>query len=393
MIKSIRTADTKNKRVLVRVDFNVPIENGKVADDTRIMATLPTIRYLIDDNAKVILVTHLGRPGGKKVAELKLDPVADFLSEILGKKVLKSDESVGPTVKKAIDEMNFGDVILLENIRFHKEEENNDPEFAKQLADLADTYIVDSFGTSHRKHASTYGVSKHIPAYAGFLMEKEVLTLTELMKNTPRPLTLIVGGAKIDTKIGVIKNFLNKADYFLIGGGLANTFLAAQGYNMGKSLFEPEKIELAREIMMAAEMFRDKFILPEDAIVSDKAEKNTKILDLPVTDIEGDMMVLDLGVKSREKFAEVIAMSKTIIWNGPMGLYEKEPFEKGTLYIAQAVSEATQAKTIIGGGDTIDAIKNFKIRLNKFTHVSTGGGAMLEFLEGSPLPGVEIIMG
>jgi len=393
MIKSIRTADTKNKRVLVRVDFNVPIENGKVADDTRIMATLPTINHLIDDNAKIILVTHLGRPGGKKVEELKLDPVADFLSEILGKKVLKSDDCVGPAVKKAIDKMNFGDVILLENIRFHKEEEDNDPEFAKQLAELADTYIVDSFGTSHRKHASTYGVSKHIPAYAGFLMEKEVLTLTELMKNTPRPLTLIVGGAKIDTKIGVLKNFLNKADYFLIGGGLANTFLAAQGYNMGKSLFEPDKIEMAREIMLAAEMFRDKFILPEDAIISDKAEKDAKILDLPVTAIEGDMMVLDLGVKSREKFAEVIALSKTIIWNGPMGLYEKEPFEKGTLFIAQAVSEATQAKTIIGGGDTIDAIKNFKIGLNKFTHVSTGGGAMLEFLEGSPLPGVEIIMG
>lgn len=392
MIKSIRTADTKNKRVLVRVDFNVPIENGKVADDTRIMATLPTIKYLIEDKAKVILVTHLGRPGGKKSEELKLDPVADFLSEILEKKVLKSDDCVGPAVKKAIDEMNFGDILLLENIRFHKEEENNDPDFAKQLADLADTYIVDSFGTSHRKHASTYGVSKYIPAYAGFLMEKEVLTLTELMKNTPRPLTLIVGGAKIDTKIGVIKNFLNKADYFLIGGGLANTFLAAQGHNIGKSLYEPDKIELAREIMLAAEMFRDKFILPEDAIVSDKAEKDAQILDLPVTDIEGYMMILDLGVKSREKFAEVIALSKTIIWNGPMGLYEKEPFEKGTLYITQAISGATHAKTIIGGGDTIDAIKNFKIGLNKFTHVSTGGGAMLEFLEGSPLPGVEIIM-
>lgn len=392
MIKSIRTADTRNKRVLVRVDFNVPVENGKVADDTRIIATLPTIRHLIEDNAKVILVTHLGRPEGKPIDDLKVDPIATLLGEILDKKVLKADDCVGKQVKRTIEKMKPGDVLLLENIRFHKEEEKNDTRFAKELASLADTFIVDSFGTSHRKHASTWGVAQYLPAYAGFLMEKEILTLSELMKNTPKPLTLIVGGAKIDTKIGVLKNFLNKADYFLIGGGLANTFLAAQGYNMGNSLYEKEKIDTAREIMLQAEVFRDRFILPEDVIVADNVESGAAKLDIPVTDIEGNMTVLDLGVKSREKFGEIIAASGTIIWNGPVGLYEKKPFDEGTLAIANAVSQARQAKTIIGGGDTIDALKNFGIDLNKFTHVSTGGGAMLEFLEGTPLPGVEIVM-
>lgn len=391
MIKSIRTADTQNKKVLVRVDYNVPLEDGNVADDTRITATLPTLQHLITDNAKIILVTHLGRPKGKKVDELKLDPVAKRLSELLGRPVDKLDDCVGPEVKKKIDEMKPGDIVLLENVRFHKEEEENDPKFAKQLADLADAYIVDSFGTSHRKHASTYGAAEYLPAFAGFLMEKEVRTLSEIMKNTPKPLTLIVGGAKIDTKIGVIQNFINKADYFLIGGGLANTFLAAQGYDIGKSLYEKDKLNVAREILMEAEVLRDKFVLPKDAVVSDSAEEDTPNLDLPISDVIGNMMILDLGLQSREEFKKVINESKTIIWNGPVGLFEKEPYSHGTKAIAEAVAGARHAKTIIGGGDTIDALKNFGINLNSFTHVSTGGGAMLEFLQGANLPGVEII--
>ncbi len=391
MIKSIRTADTQSKKVLVRVDYNVPLENNKVADDTRIMATISTLQHLLTDNAKIILVTHLGRPKGKIVDELKLGPVATRLSEIIGKPVEKLNDCIGPEVKKKIDEMKSGDIVLLENVRFHKEEEENDPAFAKQLADLADAYIVESFGTSHRKHASTFGVAKYLPAFAGFLMEKEVRTLSEIMKNTPKPLTLIVGGAKIDTKIGVIKNFLNKADYFLIGGGLANTFLAAQGYNIGKSLYEKDKLDVAQEIMMEAEVLKDNFVLPKDSIVSDSIEENTPNLDLPVSDVIGDMMILDLGKLSRQEFTKVISQSKTIIWNGPMGLFEKEPYSHGTKAIARAVAGARHAKTIIGGGDTIEALKGFGINLNSFTHVSTGGGAMLEFLQGTELPGVQII--
>ncbi len=391
MIKSIRTADTQNKKVLVRVDYNVPLEDGKVADDTRITATLPTLEHLITDKAKIILVTHLGRPKGEILDELKLDAVAKRLSEIIGRPVDKLDDCVGPEVEKKINEMKPGDIVLLENVRFHKEEEENDPGFAKQLADLADAYIVESFGTSHRKHASTYGVAEYLPAFAGFLMEKEVRTLSEIMKNTPKPLTLIVGGAKIDTKIGVIKNFLNKADYFLIGGGLANTFLAAQGYDVGKSLYEKDKLNVAREILMEAEVLQDKFVLPKDAVVSDSADEKTPNLDLPVSDVIGNMMILDLGIQSRDEFINVINNSKTIIWNGPVGLFEEEPYSQGTRAIARAVAGARHAKTIIGGGDTIEALKNFGISLNSFTHVSTGGGAMLEFLQGTNLPGVEII--
>lgn len=390
-IKSIKNLDLNGKKVLVRVDFNVPLEDGKVADDTRIQATLPTIHHLIENKAKVILMTHLGRPDGKVVDELKLDPVADYLSKLLSQPVRKLNECVGDKVKAAVDKMDPGDVIMLENTRFHIEEENCDENFSKQLADLGDIFIIDSFGTAHRKHASTYGIAKYIPAYAGLLMEKEINALTEITKETPSPLTIIMGGSKIETKIGLMRNFLNRTDYFLVGGGLANTFLSASGFNVGKSLYEADKTELAQEIMLESEVLEGEFLLPEDVIVADEISDDAKTLDLPVRDVIGDMQILDMGKKTLEKFEEVIAKSKTIIWNGPVGVFEKKPFSEGTRRIAQAVANAKDAKTIIGGGDTIDAIKEFGIDLNSFTHVSTGGGAMLQFLEGTELPGVKIV--
>lgn len=391
-IKSIKNLDLKGKIALVRVDFNVPLKDGNVSDDTRIQATLPTIHHLIDNEAKIILMTHLGRPDGKIVDELKLDPVAEYLSKLLSKPVIKLNECVGEKVKVAVDKMERGDIIMLENTRFHKEEEKCDEDFSRQLAELGDIFIIDSFGTAHRKHASTYGIAKYIPAYAGLLMEKEIVALTEITKETPSPLTIIMGGSKIETKIGLMQNFLNRTDYFLVGGGLANTFLSASGYNVGKSLYEADKANLAREIMLEAEVLKGEFLLPSDVIVADEISDDAKTLDLPVGDVMGDMQILDIGRKTIEKYEEIIAKSKTIIWNGPVGVFEKKPFSEGTLRIAQAVSNAKHAKTIIGGGDTIDAIKEFGIDLKSYTHVSTGGGAMLQFLEGTKLPGVEIVI-
>lgn len=390
-IRTLKKAPVANKRVLIRVDFNVPVENGKILDDSRIVATLPTIKYLLTKKAKIVIMSHLGRPEGKKVKDLTMDSVAKHLSKLLKKPVLKMDECVGPKVVKAVSQMKSGDIVFLENTRFYKEEEKCDAQFSKKLAALADIYVVDSFGTAHRAHASTYGVAKYLPAYAGLLMEKEVKTLTELMKKTVHPLTIIIGGAKIDTKIGLITNFLPTADYFLIGGGLANTFLAAEGYDIGESLYEKEKVPVAQEIMLAAEVLQDKFIIPTDAIVADEISDTAKTIDLPVEDVMGDMKILDVGTKTLEKFVDAIKKSKTVVWNGPVGLFEKKPFGMGTKIIAQTLAKAKKCKTIIGGGDTVDALKHFGISEKSFTHVSTGGGAMLEFLEGNKLPGVEII--
>lgn len=389
-IRSIKNVDVTDRKVLVRVDFNVPLENGKVADDTRIQATLPTLRHLIDNRAKVIIMTHLGRPDGKPDPALKLDPVAEKLSELLTKNVKKMDDCVGPEVEQAVNELPSGHLILLENTRFHTEEKNNDPDFCKKLASLGEILVIDSFGTAHRAHASTYGVGEHLPAYGGFLIEKEVEALSEVMKDPARPLTIIMGGAKIETKIGLMQKFVSQADHFLVGGGLANTFLAAKGFNVGESLYEPDKQEVAQEIMLEAEALEDQFHLPTDVLVADEIKEDAQTVDLPVRDVIGGMKILDIGRKSIQKFEEIIEKSGTIIWNGPMGLFEMDPFSRGTRHIAVAVSNAS-AKTIIGGGDTIEAAKEFGIDLSKFNHVSTGGGAMLQFLEGTPLPGVEII--
>lgn len=390
-IRSLKKAALTKKRVLIRVDFNVPVENGQILDDSRIVATLPTLKYLLAKKAKIVIMSHLGRPDGKKVKDLKMDPVAKHLSKLLKKPVTKMDECVGAKVEKTVSQMKPGDIVFLENTRFYKEEEKCDAKFSKKLASLGDVYVVDSFGTAHRAHASTYGVAKYLPAYAGLLMEKEVKTLTELMKKTVHPLTIIIGGAKIDTKIGLITNFLPTADYFLIGGGLANTFLAAEGYDIGKSLYEKDKVSVAQEIMLAAEVLQDKFVIPTDAIVADEISDTAEILDLPVEDVMGEMKILDVGKKTLIKFVEAIKKSKTVVWNGPVGLFEKKPFGNGTKVIAQILANAKNCKTIIGGGDTVDALKHFGISEKKFTHVSTGGGAMLEFLEGNKLPGVEII--
>lgn len=383
----------KGKRVLLRVDFNVPIDKRGVTDDTRIRETLPTIKYLLRKKAKVIVMTHLGRPEGHVVDSLKLDAVAACLKKLIGKKVEKLHNCIGKNVEAAVKKMKESEIFLLENIRFHPEEEACEPKFVKALAKLGDIFVNDAFAACHRKHASVYGVAKHLPAYAGFLVEREIKFLTPLLSKFAKPLTLIVGGAKVDTKIGLLKNFFGKADYILIGGALANTFLAAEGFDIGKSLFEKEKLETARELLMLAEKRGQHIILPHDTIVADEVTQYAKTLDLPLEDVEGNMKILDIGSKTRAHFTDIIASSKTIIWNGPMGLYEFTPFASGTKTIALSLAGFKgKAKTYIGGGDTVDALKRCNVPTKKFTFVSTGGGAMLEFLEGKKLPGIEVLM-
>lgn len=391
-VRSVRKANVKGKRVLLRVDFNVPVEKGKLLDDSRMTAALPTIKYLLQQKAKVILMSHLGRPDGKVVKELKLDPVAKHLGKLLKKTVKKLDACIGPKVTRAVNAMKPGELIFLENTRFYPQEETCDEQFCHDLAMLGDVFVVDSFGTAHRAHASTYGIANYIPAYAGFLLEKEVKTLSTLMKKPAHPLTLIIGGSKIDTKIGVMRNFLAKADYFLIGGGLANTFLAAEGYDIGKSLYEADKVGVAQEIMLAAEAFKENIVLPIDVVVAEEISQKSKTISIPVENVIGKMKILDIGKITTRKFIDIINKSKTVVWNGPVGLFEMEPFSKGTRHIAAALSAAKKVKSIIGGGDTVEAIDHFGISKKKFTHVSTGGGAMLEFLEGSMLPGIKIVL-
>lgn len=382
--------DVKGKRVLLRVDFNVPIHKGNVADDTRIRETLPTIKLLLKKRAKVIIITHLGRPEGKAVASLRLDPVAKHLSKLLDKKVSKQDDCVGPRVEAAIGNMKDGDVMLLENVRFHEEEERCEPKFVKALAKLGDIFVNDAFATCHRKHASTAGIAAHLPAFAGLLVENELAHLTPLLNQAEKPLVLLVGGAKVDTKIGLLKSFFGKADHILIGGALANTFLAAEGYDIGASLFEPAKIEVARELLMLAEKQKQSFLLPEDVIVADVITEHARTFDLPLEDVEGEMKILDIGKRTLAKYAECINQAKTVIWNGPMGLFEFTPFSKGTFTLAKTLA-THKGKTYLGGGDTIDALKRCNVSPKKFTFVSTGGGAMLEFLEGKNLPGIEVL--
>lgn len=382
----------KGKRVLLRVDFNVPIDKRGVTDDTRIRETLPTIKFLLRKKAKVIVMTHLGRPEGHVVDSLKLNAVAERLQKLLGKKIEKLHNCVGKSVEAGVRKMKEGQVFLLENIRFHPEEEACEPKFVKALANLGDVFVNDAFAACHRKHASVYGVAKHLPSYAGFLVEREIKFLTPLLSKYPKPLTLIIGGAKVDTKIGLLKNYFGKAEHILIGGALANTFLAAQGFDIGKSLFEPEKLETARELLLLAEKRGQKLVLPEDVIVADEVTEYAKTLDLPLEDIEGNMKILDMGSHTQRRFEEIIKNSKTVIWNGPMGLYEFTPFASGTLAMAKTLASLKgRVKTYLGGGDTIDALKRCSIATTKFTFVSTGGGAMLEFLEGKKLPGIEVL--
>ncbi|CAN7171935.1 phosphoglycerate kinase [Paenibacillus sp. LjRoot153] len=384
--KSVRDVEVAGKRVFVRVDFNVPVENGQITDDTRIRETLPTIKFLVEKGAKVILAAHFGRPNGQVVEELRLTPVAAKLAELLGQNVIKADQSVGEIVKAQVDALENGDVLLLENVRFNEGEEKNDPELAKAFADLADLFVNDAFGAAHRAHASTSGIAAYIPAVSGLLMEKELDVLGKALNNPERPFTAIVGGSKVKDKIAVIENLLNIADNVLIGGGLSYTFLKAQGYEVGKSLLDNSKLDLALSFIAKAKEKGVNFLLPVDIVVADKfgADANVQIVD--IDSIPADWEGIDIGPKTRELYADVIAKSKLVVWNGPMGVFEIEPFSHGTRAVAQACA-TTEGYTVIGGGDSAAATEKFHLA-EQMNHMSTGGGASLEFMEGKALPGV-----
>ncbi|RAS74784.1 phosphoglycerate kinase [Priestia endophytica] len=385
--KTVKDIDLKGKRVFCRVDFNVPMKDEKVTDETRIKAALPTINYLIEQGAKVILASHLGRPKGEVVEELRLTPVVERLQGLLGKPVAKADEAYGENVKQMISNMNEGDVLVLENVRFYAGEEKNDSELAKAFSELADVYVNDAFGAAHRAHASTAGIAEHIPAVAGFLMEKELEVLGKALSNPERPFTAIIGGAKVKDKIGVIDHLLDKVDNLIIGGGLSYTFIKALGHDVGKSLLEEDKIDLAKTFMDKAKEKGVNFYVPVDVIVADdfSNDANTQVVD--IDSIPSDWEGLDAGPKTREIYADVIKNSKLVIWNGPLGVFELDTFANGTKAVAEALAEATDTYSVIGGGDSAAAAEKFGLA-DKMSHISTGGGASLEFMEGKELPGV-----
>lgn len=384
--KTMNDIEVKGKRVFVRVDFNVPMEDGKITDDTRIRAALPTISYLVEKGAKVILASHLGRPKGEVKEELRLTAVGERLSELMGKPVTKLDESIGETVEQAVGNMNDGDIVLLENVRFHKGEEKNDPALAESFAKLADVYVNDAFGAAHRAHATTAGIAEFLPAVSGLLMEKEIDVLGKALSNPERPFTAIIGGAKVKDKIGVIENLLEKVDHLIIGGGLSYTFSKAQGYDIGKSLLEEDKIELAKTFIEKAAEKGVQLHMPVDAVVANEFSKDAETKVVDIDQIPSDWMGLDIGPKTAAEYANVIKSSKLVIWNGPMGVFEMDPFANGTKAVAKAVAE-TKGYTIIGGGDSAAAVEKFNVA-DKMDHISTGGGASLEFMEGKELPGV-----
>ena len=385
--KTIRDIDLKGKKVFVRVDFNVPMKDQQITDETRIQAALPTIKELVESGAIVILASHLGRPKGEVVEELRLTPVAKRLSELLGKEVAKADESYGEAVKAQISKLSEGDVILLENVRFNAGEEKNDAELAKQYAELADVFVNDAFGAAHRAHASTEGIAHHIPAVSGLLMQKELDVLGKALSNPDRPFTAIIGGAKVKDKIGVIENLLDKVDNLIIGGGLAYTFVKSLGHEIGKSLLEEDKIDLAKSYMEKAKEKGVKFYMPVDVIVADDFSNDANIKAVSIEEIPADWEALDIGPKTREIYADVIKNSKLVIWNGPMGVFELDAFANGTKAVAEALAESQDTYSVIGGGDSAAAVEKFDLA-DKMSHISTGGGASLEFMEGKELPGV-----
>jgi phosphoglycerate kinase len=381
--KTVRDVSVKGKRVLVRVDFNVPLEDSQVGDDTRIRAALPTIRYLLEQGAAVILMSHLGRPKGQVRDELRMDPVARRLSELLGREVVKLDECIGPEVENAARALEPGQVLLLENLRFHPEEEGNDEGFAQKLASLADIYVNDAFGTAHRAHASTAGVPRYLPSVAGFLMERELEMLGKTLADPARPFVAILGGAKVSGKIGVIRSLLSKVDLLLLGGGMANTFLKALGHEVGASLVEDDSLEVARDILAEA---GDRLLLPVDVVIADAFSEDANAQTVSVEQVPIDWRILDIGPRTVALFEERLAPAATVVWNGPMGVFEFPRFAAGTIALATSLTR-TQATTIVGGGDSIAALRQAGLA-DKMTHVSTGGGASLEFLEGKVLPGV-----
>jgi phosphoglycerate kinase len=381
--KTIRDIDVRGKHVLVRVDFNVPVKEGVVGDDTRIRAAFPTLEYLLENGAALILCSHLGRPKGEVKPEFSLRPVAEHLGKLLDKPVAFAEDCIGPKAEEAAKALKTGDVLLLENTRFHAGETKNDPEMAKQLASLADVYVNDAFGSAHRAHASTEGVAQFLPAVAGFLLEKEIKYLGQAVTNPEKPFVAILGGAKISDKIGVIKNLLTKADSILIGGGMANTFFKAEGYPVADSLVEDDALETAKEILAQA---GTKFRLPVDVVIADKFEADAAHKTMATGPIPDGWRILDIGPETVTHFSKIIGEAKTVVWNGPMGVFEFPEFAKGTFAIAQAAAESG-AVTIVGGGESVAAVKQSGLA-DKITHISTGGGASLEMLEGLTLPGV-----
>jgi len=381
--KTVRDIDVKGKKVFVRVDFNVPVKDGVVGDDTRIRAALPTIQYLLDQGAAVILASHLGRPKGGPDPKYSLKPVADYLANLLGKPVAFAEDCIGPVAEAAAAALKPGEVLVLENTRFHPEEEKNDEGMSKALAKLADIYVNDAFGTAHRAHASTAGVAAYLPAVAGFLLEKEIKYLGQAIDDPKRPFVAILGGAKISDKIGVIKNLLKKADTILIGGGMANTFFKAQGYPMADSLVEEEALETARQLLAEG---KDKIRLPVDVVIADKFDAEAQSRVMPVGAVPDGWRILDIGPETVDSYSKVINGAGTIVWNGPMGVFEFPRFAEGTYGIAKAVA-SSGAISVIGGGESVAAINQSGLA-DKITHISTGGGASLEMLEGLELPGV-----
>jgi phosphoglycerate kinase len=387
--KTVRDVAVEGKRVLLRVDFNVPLQEGKVAEDNRLKAALPTIRYLCDRGARLILVSHLGRPKGTPVNELRLSPVAARLGELLGRSVEYTGETVGPAAAQAVEKLSPGEVLLLENIRFHQEETNNDPELARQLASLCDIYVNDAFGTVHRAHASTVGVAALRPSVAGFLVERELEVLTRILKNPDRPFVVLIGGAKISDKIGVLENLVAIVDALLIGGGMANTFLAAMGYEMGSSLVETDKVQTAADLLARAGTYGRKLVLPVDLVVAASMEAGAEHKVVASDAVPAGWKALDVGPETVLLFAGLLKDARTVFWNGPLGLFEQPPYDAGTNAVARALPGGG-AVTVVGGGDTARAVKRAGVS-EKITHVSTGGGASLMLLEGKELPGVAVL--
>lgn len=389
MLLSVADIEVRGKRVLLRVDLNVPLEGGQVKDDTRIRAALPTVIHLLQRGARLILISHLGRPGGNIKPELRLDPIAGRLSELLGQTVHKVDKVVGPEVEQAVDQLAGGEILLLENVRFEPGEEKNDPDFARKLAQMADLYVNDAFGTAHRAHASTAGVADYIPAAAGLLMIKEIENLSRCIDDPVRPLVAILGGAKVSDKLNVIHRFLELADTLLIGGGMANTFLAAMDYPMGDSFYEEALIEEAGNILQAAEESRCCLQLPLDLTIARDLETPGEFKVVSVGEVIADWKALDIGPETAALFSEVAAAAGTVLWNGPLGVFERAPFHRGTEAVARAVARS-RAFSIIGGGDIVAAVEAFGLA-EQMGFISTGGGAALEFWEGKSLPGIAVL--
>jgi phosphoglycerate kinase len=391
--QTIRDLDASGKRVLVRVDFNVPLADGKVTDDSRIRAALPTIRHLLGATATVILASHLGRPKGKVSDGLRLRPVAERLGQLMGRTVPVTGDALGVGTNDAVNRLRPGEMLLLENLRFHAEEEANDPEFAKALAAYADVYVNDAFGTAHRAHASTVGVAELLPAYAGFLMEREIEVLGRLLESPERPFAAVLGGAKVSDKIKVLDNLLSKVDLFVVGGGMANTFLLAQGRSVGKSLAEHDRVDDAKAILEAAEKRGVPVVLPTDVVIAKEVTRGTEYKVVPVEKIPASWSIVDIGPDTRELMAEALAPARTVFWNGPLGVFEIPSFAHGTRAMARTLADKADegATVVVGGGDSVAALEQQGLA-DKMTHISTGGGASLEFLEGRTLPGVAVLL-